>query len=547
MFRQLASRSWHNCSPAFRNSKNLGLRNVHTSNNLNRLEQKSRLPRLFAIFGGVAGTCYLIDEYYLQSLLQRSVRAISVLSYVAYRYSTASSITEIQAFHEQGAKSIFDMLAANKGLYIKLGQAIANQGAVFPVAYQKHFVNLYDAAPVDSWDLVDRLLRQSLGSNYEKEVFEYIEHNPIASALIAQVHKAKLKLNGDVVAVKVQHPYIAKQMPVDLRVYRLMSWVYSKVFDIPLTFITKYVAEQMFKETNFVTEAANSERLASLLANDPHVQNLDIYVPECYKDLSSKKILITEWIEGISLTDKEKLIDNSYSLPRVMYQYITVFARQIFEYGFVHSDPHPGNLLVRKIGGRQQLVILDHGLYISLPEKFRQEYSELWEAMFNMDQKKVNQVSAEWGVGSSEFLRGMAQLRPPTNMGKVPNAIELMRELLSDLTKFPPDLMFIMRTMRMIQNLNQTMGSPVNRINVLTKSAIYLVTDRREFTLKNWFISIKSRFFIFISETVFLFLRARQILLGDKYGGKGEGMEDFIEEHIRESAKSMGFEIVDGL
>lgn len=459
-----------------------------------------------------------------------------------------TDIKEMQAFHEVAAKGIFDMLAENRGLYIKLGQAIANQGAVFPIAYQRHFVNLYDAAPVDPWHEIDHILQKELGKYYEQEVFEYINHEPVASALVAQVHKAKLRGSGDEVAVKIQHPYIEAQIPVDLSVYRLMSWVYSKIFDIPLTFMTRYIAEQMTKETDFRIEASNSKKLAELIANDPKTRKLDIYIPECYDELSTKKILVTEWIEGLSLTNKQRLIDSEYSLPHLMHQYITVFARQIFEFGFVHSDPHPGNLLARKLNGRQQLVILDHGLYVTFPTKFRNEYRELWEAMFTLDMKKVNEISNNWGVGSSEFLKAMVQLKPPSNIqGKVPNPLQLMRELFSDETKFPPDLLFLMRTMRMIQNLNQTMGSPVNRMNILTKSAIYLVHQNKEFSLLNWFHSMKTKLFIIFSDIVFLMFRARQVLMGDKYGGKGEGIEDFIEQHLRESARYIGIEIVDGL
>lgn len=507
-----------------------------------------RVSKSLVVVGGFATTCYIADEYYFESLIRRSINAITVLSWVAYRYSNTSNTAEIQAFHEEAAKSIFDMLATNKGLYIKLGQAVANQGAVFPVAFQRHFVNLYDAAPVESWEVVEAFLRKELGDNFETQIFDYIEHTPVASALIAQVHKAKLKATGDMVAVKIQHPYIARQVPVDLAVYRLMSWVYSKVFDIKITTMTRYIAEQMVKETDFTNEAKNSRRLADYIASDPIAESLDIYVPKCFDQYTTERVMVTEWIDGYSLTDKQRLIDSSISLPRVMNQYINAFSRQIFEYGFVHADPHPGNLLTRIINGRQQLVILDHGLYVTLPKKFKQEYRQLWESIFNLDMQAVNEIAESWGVGSSEFLKAMVQLKPPTDVSqKVPNSLELMRELLGDESKFPPDLLFIMRTMRMIQNLNQTMGSPVNRINIITKSAMYLIRQRREFLLVGWISALKSRFLLFISDAIFLFFRARQILLGDRYGGKGEGIEDFIEQHLKESARSMGIEIIEGL
>lgn len=515
--------------------------------NVQLQKKASRIPTVLAVASGATATCYLVDKYYLQSLIERSLKAVTILSWVAYRYVNAEEIKEIQDFHEVAASAIFKMLSENKGLYIKLGQAVANQGAVFPAAFQRHFVNLYDAAPADSWDDIDRLLRQSLGKDYETKVFDYINHTPVASALIAQVHKARLKSNGDEVAVKIQHPYIARQMPVDLAVYRLMGWVYSRAFKIPLTFMTGYIADQLIKETDFRIEAENSRKLTKFIDNDPQGLTLDIYVPKVYSDYTSRKVLVTEWIDGLSLTDKQKLIEN-YSLSRAMHQYIKIFARQIFEYGFVHSDPHPGNLLTRKVDGRQQLVILDHGLYVTLSDKFKQEYCDLWAAMLRLDMSTVNFISESWGVSSSEYLKAMVQLKPPVNVeGEPPNPLQLMREIFSDETKFPPDLLFLMRTMRMIQNMNQSMGSPANRINIFTKSALYWMHQNRKITTLERLSSLKSKVLIFVSDAIFWFYRIRQILLGDKYGTKGEGIEDYIEQRLRASARSMGIEIIDGM
>lgn len=544
MFRHLASRSLRNRTFPLQLSSFRGTKTGAHSH----LQHGFRIPKSILVVGGVATTCFLVDEYYFQSLLRRSINAVTILSWVAYRYSNTTNVAEIQAFHEEAAESIFNMLARNKGLYIKLGQAVANQGAVFPVAFQKYFVNLYDAAPVEPWEVVDSFLKRELGENFETEIFEYIEHAPVASALIAQVHRAKLKASGEEVAVKIQHPYIAKQIPVDLAVYRLMSWVYSKIFDIRLTSITRYIAEQIVKETDFRNESSNSRQLAEYIANDPVAKRLNIYIPKCYDQFTTERVMVTEWIDGFSLTDKQKLIDASISLPIIMDQYINAFARQIFEYGFVHADPHPGNLLTRRVDGRQQLVILDHGLYVTLPKKFKSEYRNLWEAIFNLNMQEVDEIADTWGIGSSEFLKVLVQLKPPADTShKVPNSLELMRELLGDDTKFPPDLMFIMRTMRMIQSLNQTMGSPVNRINILTKSAIYLNQLRRKNLIGKWFSMLKVKLLMFISDSIFLFFRARQIFLGDRYGGKGEGIEDYIEQHLKESARSMGIEIVEGL
>lgn len=505
-----------------------------------------------AIAATVASAAYAIDEYCYSSLAQRSIRALYVLLWVAYQYGQkTSSYDSIDDLHEVAAEKLFAMLEKNKGLYIKQGQAIANQGSVFPPAFQRRFASLYDSAPTDSWLLIDAILRHHLGANYEKDMFEYIEHNPVASALIAQVHKARLKNPPTDVAVKVQHPYINKQISVDLMVYRLMSWVYSKVFDLPLSFFTKYVSDQLVKEADFRIESANAQRLASLLANDPDVANLNVYIPRNYDDYTGKQVLVTEWIDGVSLTDKQRLLDAKMDISKIMNQYITVFGRQIFAYGFVHSDPHPGNLLARFHKGKQQLVILDHGLYVTLPEKFRNEYCDIWKSLFSFNHRSVENIAREWGIGSTDLLSAVVQLRPPkgADINKSGSSYDLIKSFLGDQSRFPLQLLFVLRTMRMIQNLNQAMGSPVNRVNIFTKSALQLLWEeswtQRRFV--DWLQLVHLKLALLLSDLVFWMFRVRQIFSGDRYGGKGEGMEDYIEKYMRETARSMGIEIVDGM
>lgn len=523
-----------------------------TKTNSHPLIPKPKRFRRLAVIAAVATTGYLVDEYYYSSLMQRSMRALYVLLWIAYQYGqNISGYDSIDDLHELAAEKLFSMLRENKGLYIKQGQAIANQGSVFPVAFQKRFVELYDAAPKDSWQLIDRILRRQLGSNYEKEVFEYIEHNSVASALIAQVHKARLKNEEQDVAVKVQHPYIQRQIGVDLAIYRLVSWFYAKAFDLPLSFFTEYVSDQLQKETDFRMESKNARTLSDLLAQDLSMSDMNIYVPKNFDEYTGQQVLVTEWIDGISLTDKQRLLEAKMDISKIMNQHITVFGRQIFEYGFVHSDPHPGNLLARFHQGKQQLVILDHGLYVSLPEKFRDEYSHIWKSLFSFNLAEIESIAHEWGIGSTDLLTTVIQLRPPKNadINKARNSYELLKDFLGDESKFPLQLLFVLRTMRMIQNLNQSMGSPVNRVNILTKCAVNLLWKGpwKPRYFKDHILLLHVRVTLFFSDLVFWFFRFRQILFGDRYGGKGEGLEDYIEKYMKETAKSLGIELVEGI
>lgn len=497
---------------------------------------------------GFGATVYVIDDQFYSSIMARSVRAVYVFMWVAYQYAQVLKTTDLAQIHENASQRLLEMFMENKGLYIKLGQAIANQGNVFPLAYQKRFSLLYDKAPVDLWDTVDSVLKKNLGNNYESEIFDSIEHEPIASASIAQVHRGVLKESKTVVAVKIQHKSIENQITIDLLVYRFVSKVYERVFDIPLSFFTKYVSEQINNETSFVNEMQNSNKLWNMIVNDSSLKGVNIYLPKIYSEFTREQVLVSEWIDGVSLVDKQHLIDKGYDLLTIMKQYLSLFGKQIFKYGFIHSDPHPGNLIAKfDAAGNQQLVLLDHGLYITLPEKLRKEYCELWNSLFAFDREGIKNIGRAWGVSSLDLFASLILLRPITftetserDERSIPN---LLKGFLSDEKKFPLELLFLSRTMRMIQNLNKTFGSPVNRMNLLTQelvSALLLETT----SWKQSITLLRIRFSLLVSNLVFLVTRVIQTLSGDQYGSKGGGIEDYIEMYMQNTAKSIGLDIL---
>lgn len=517
--------------------------------------KSSKFLKFTAYTTGILGTSYLVDKYFWDSAGSRTVKSFYVLLRIGFDYKFKfNEKHDIAALHEVNADRLFNLLNDNKGLYIKLGQNIANQAAIFPKAFQEKFSKLYDSASQDPWEKVDGILKEELGPDYQDQ-FNYIEKTPIASASIAQVHKGELK-TGEKVAIKVQHYYIARQIDADLMTYKLFTKIYEYFFEIPVSFSSNYIAEHMKEEVDFNKELDNGNRVTKLIADDDFLYN-KIHVPKNYSNLSTKRVLTAEWCEGVPLIFYDKLKDQ-FSTKKIMKYYLELFSKMIFQWGFVHSDPHPGNLLVRnnKSTGIQELVLLDHGLYVEFSESLRHEYCTLWKSLFELNDKELKRIAINWGIGSeqSDMFASFSLLKPyhktKENLGKMSNfeRQEFMKEnfknFFKNTEKFPLELIFLGRTMRMIQLLNQKYRAPVNRINLFTKEAVrgYYLNEpnikapgfwyRLERTLRySIFILIMS-----ISDLAFYTSKFSQAVFGSK------NVEDLLQDQMLKQMKEMGID-----
>ncbi|KAG0380374.1 hypothetical protein BGX24_008719 [Mortierella sp. AD032] len=315
---------------------------------------------------------------------------------------------------------------------------------------------LYDDASSVDYSIVEKIIQKELGKEIH-EVFSSFSREPVAAASIAQVHKATL-LDGTEVAVKVQKPEIQVQIEWDLIAYRLLIKAYEYIFDLPLSFAVDYTIRHLREETDFINEARNSELCNDYLQTDPQLRN-QVYVPKIFKDCSTKQVMVAEWVDGCRATDKAALKEMNLSTKKVMESVVDVFAHQIFISGFVHCDPHPGNILVRKHPSdprKHQLLLLDHGLYMRESEEFRTQYCLFWKSLFLLDKITIQEICTLWGVGDSQMLD------PDETQDDPQGLFELL----------PKELIFIGRNMTIVRANNKTLSSPVNRINRMARWAV---------------------------------------------------------------------------
>ncbi|XP_065577696.1 aarF domain-containing kinase 1-like isoform X2 [Artemia franciscana] len=296
--------------------------------------------------------------------------------------------------HKRSAERLLELCKVNGGAFIKVGQHIGALEYLLPIEYVETMRVLHSKAPQSPLDDIMKVLRTDLNKEPE-EIFEAIDPEPLGAASLAQVHKAKLK-DGTTVAVKVQHPLVKAHSLVDMKtmelLVRLVAWTFPE-------FQFEWLVEEMKKnlplELDFRCEGENAERVRRTFSCFPWLK-----VPQIYWDLTTDRVLTMEFMDGGQVNDVEYMKENNISPKDISRKLGDLYSEMIFVQGYVHCDPHPGNVLVQPAGnGNARIVLLDHGLYLTLGDRFRCTYSKFWLSILNADLKQIEKYGEELGVG----------------------------------------------------------------------------------------------------------------------------------------------------
>ncbi|KAI0245804.1 ABC1 family-domain-containing protein [Lactifluus subvellereus] len=546
----------------------------------------------------LGGAGYVVDREFNASTIVRNLRTFWTCAVIAADYKlnfTPGKSDSISALHERVGDRLLNLFSSNGGLYVKFGQAIGANAALLPKPMQAKFSRLFDDAPQVPFADIARVFQEEFGRppSGPDGIFAEFEETAVASASIAQVHRARLKEEdggpGDWVAVKIQKPAVAKQMEPDLAAFRAVMWIYEHwVFDMPTYFVVDFICDHLRPELDFVNESQNSIRTAELVAQDSSLAER-VYIPKVYPEYSTKRVLTAEWIRGVRLSDRQGILklmgEPSIDLPSksmtplgspdaltdsddsqrlrggtkwVMQTMIDLFNAQIFRWGWVHCDPHPGNIFIRphpQHPRRLQLVLIDHGLYVKLSPEFRRQYAELWKALLSMDVDTLLRVAKQWGIGAPDLFASSVLLKPislgnksgKTEDKEAPKLSqyeasmrlkEKLRNFLVDTDKMPKELIFVGRNMRIVQGNNQMLGSPVNRIKIIGLAAADAIPRSEDLSFSD---RVKERFHEGVFYTVMASIDGA-FWLGHAWkwitGSAVDTFEDELDRQMREVAKT---------
>ncbi|XP_011172280.1 aarF domain-containing kinase 1 [Solenopsis invicta] len=295
--------------------------------------------------------------------------------------------------HKYGAQKLLELCCANKGVYIKVGQHIGAMDYLLPKEYVQTMKILHSSAPQSSFKDVLTVIREDFKRD-PYEIFQSIDREPLGTASLAQVHRAVLK-NGDVVAVKVQHRAVKSNSYVDIKTMSALVSITSLVFpDFKFNWLVRETKKNIPRELDFILEGENTEKAQKLFNNYSWLR-----VPKIYWDVSSSRVLTMEFLEGGQIDDLQYIRAHHLNPYEISSKIGRLYSHMIFIEGFVHSDPHPGNILVRNRNSQAEIVLLDHGLYADLSDQFRWNYSKLWLAILDADRVAMKEYCTRLGVG----------------------------------------------------------------------------------------------------------------------------------------------------
>lgn len=320
-----------------------------------------------------------------------------VLSYLSLkfqsRFRSAAAIDDLaRKKHLRNARRVHRTIARLQGLFIKIGQLISIMTNFLPEEFRTELEGLQDQVPPRPYAEVEQRFKEELGKA-PHEVFAEFDERPIASASIGQVHKARL-LSGEQVAVKVQYPDIEEIVAIDLRALRRIFGVIS--WFVPyqgMESLYREIRAMVLQELDFRGEADNVERIAASFTN-----RAGVAFPTVRRELSTGRILTTEWIDGVKVSDRARLNTLGVDRSRLARAVVTAYCQQIFTDGVYHADPHPGNLLVRKnAAGEVTIVFIDFGAVAEVSPKMRRGIVDLIQAGIARDTPRVVQAMKEMG------------------------------------------------------------------------------------------------------------------------------------------------------
>lgn len=354
--------------------------------------------------------------------------------------------------------------------FIKVGQILSNRPDLLPPEYIAELAKLRcDVQPMDYQEILDILRNEYHVQLFQ--IFLYIDKNPLGSASIAQVHKAKLK-DGQEVVIKVQRRNIKERMITDIRLLKkALKLLHIQQFIkniVSFDDVLDELLETSLEEMNFLTEAANIKEFYTANKSFNY-----LHVPKVYNNLTTEKILVMEYIEGVTIDKLDKLKEAGYDLTEIANKLADNYIYQALDVGFFHADPHPDNILIKD----GKINYVDYGMMGRLNHRNQELLKKCMVAIFNNDIKEVERILLILGECQKEIehTRLCADLELILDKNKETgiqdiNITEFVSEMMNMLGSYgitlPKDITMLVRGIVVLEGTLEVICPQINLMQV---------------------------------------------------------------------------------
>ncbi|XP_009151006.1 uncharacterized protein LOC103874346 [Brassica rapa] len=398
--------------------------------------------------------------------------------------------------HERNAKRVLNLIVELEGLWVKMGQYLSTRADVLPQAYISLLTQLQDSLPPRPLQEVCRTIERELGHSMEV-LFADFSDEPLATASIAQVHRATLA-NGQDVVVKVQHNGIRAIILEDLKNAKsIVDWIAWAEPQYDFNPMIDEWCKEAPRELDFNIEAENtrtvSRNLGCKKTNDQvrSDNRVDVLIPDIIQ--SSESVLILEYMDGIRLNDVESLDAFGVDKQKIVEEITRAYAHQIYVDGFFNGDPHPGNFLVSKEPPHRP-ILLDFGLTKKLSHPLKQALAKMFLASAEGDQVALLSAFAEMGLKlrldlpdqamsvaslffrsstpSNEAVKTLKTLNDQRtqNMKVIQEKMQLTPKEVkrfNPVDAFPGDIVIFARVINLLRGLSSTMNVQIVYLDIM--------------------------------------------------------------------------------
>jgi len=302
--------------------------------------------------------------------------------------------------HEGRSKRLVTTIAGLGPTFIKLAQLLSARADILPEPYLSRISTLQDQVPPDPVDRILQVIERELGEP-ATEAFDSFDLEPVATASLGQVHEAMV--DGREVVVKVLRPDVEETVALDLDIsFRLLFWLnvlFPNHHVRALTNVVREFSHKVREEMDFRMEAENIRRFRETFKAAPGLR-----APEVLHRFTRRRVLVMERVSGTKIDHLQPLFDSGrLSFHRVMENLTVLYLRMMMVDGFLHADPHPGNILVQDDG---TIVMIDWGMVVEIPRWTREAILNVALAVGREDLDAIINGMYQLGMISPEVSRG---------------------------------------------------------------------------------------------------------------------------------------------